>query len=96
MSGVKRALKAVVTLGASEVARKQEKEMQRQREEAERQARQQAELEAAQQAAQVIPQAESKGVEAKAADTASKKKKILKGGKQSLSVSRSSGSGINI
>lgn len=96
MSGVKRALKAVATLGSSEVAYKQEKEMRRQQEEAERQAKLQAELEAAQQAAQVIPQAESKGVEATSEDTASKKKKTLKGGKQSLSVSRSSGSGINI
>ncbi|WNO29279.1 host specificity protein B [Vibrio phage 4141] len=96
MSGVKRVLKAVVTGGASEIVYKQEKEMRRQQEEAERQAKLQAELEAAQQAAQVIPQAESKGVEATAVDTASKKKKTLKGGKQSLSVYRSSGSGINI
>lgn len=96
MSGVKRVLKAVVTGGQSEIAYKQEKEMRRQQEEAERQAKQQAELEAAQEAAQVITQTESNGVEATNTDTASKKKKTLKGGKQSLSVSRSSGSGINI
>lgn len=96
MSGVKRVFKAIVTGGQSEIARKQEKETQRQREEAERQAKLQAELEAAQNAAQVIPQATSQGVEATTADTVSKKKKTLKGGKQSLSVARSSGSGINI
>lgn len=96
MSGAKRVLKAIVTLGGSEVARKQEEEMRRQREDAERAAKQQAELEAAQNAAQVVPQAESKGVESTSADTLSKKKKTLKGGKQSLSIARSSGSGINI
>lgn len=109
MSGVKRAMKAVVSGGLSEAKElqdKQQRKLQQQQEEAARkaeeqarlQAQQDAELEAAQSAAQsgVVVVGDKQGVELAESELTSKKKKKLRGGKQSLSVARSSGSGINI
>lgn len=99
MSGAKRVVKAIATGGASELERRAEKEAKRQAEEARRQAeeaaRKQAELEAAQNAASTIATAKEEGVET-VGETESKKKKSLRGGKKSLSVARSSGTGINL
>lgn len=104
MSGVKRALKAVITGGKSEVEYRREKEAreaaERQAREAEEAARKQAELEAAQSAAQTaagaVGVAEGEGLQTGADQTTATQKKKLKGGKKSLSISRASGSGINI
>jgi len=80
---------------AEEEARNAE---QRAKEEAEKRAREQAELEAAQSAASTAGQ----GAEQAETDIGSEgtkqsaQKKKLKGGKKGLSISRASGSGINI
>lgn len=107
MSGAKKVIKDVATGGISAVDRKLEKEEKRAKERAERQAREaeeaarkQAELEAAQQSAtsaNIGITAEGEGVEIGSGDVKdTAKKKKLRGGKKSLNIARSSGSGINV
>lgn len=107
MSGAKRVIKDVATGGISVIEREREKEgkkvkerVERQAREAEEAARKQAELEATQQSAtstNIGITAEGEGVEIGSGDVKdTAKKKKLRGGKKSLNIARSSGSGINV
>lgn len=107
MSGAKRVIKDVATGGISVIEREREKEVKKAKERVERQAREaeeaarkQAELEATQQSAlstNMGIKAEGEGIEVGSGDDKeTSKKKKLRGGKKSLNIARSSGSGINV